>query len=80
MSNDVHRPEDQAHGADPADALRQVVQARDAEIQMLRLLVQKLKLQLLRRNRVIFGSASERYADGTPGPQGSLLEGCRRSR
>ncbi len=75
MSNDVHRPEDQAHGAGPADDLRLVVQARDAEIQVLRLLVQKLKLQLARRNRMIFGSASERFADGTPAPQGSLLEG-----
>lgn len=75
MSNDVHRPEDQAHGAVPADDLRLVVQARDAEIEMLRLLVQKLKLQLARRNRMIFGSASERFADGTPAPQGSLLEG-----
>lgn len=75
MSSDVHRPEDQAHGADPADALRLVVQARDAEIQMLRLLVQKLKLQLARRNRMIFGSASERFVDGTPAAQGSLLEG-----
>jgi transposase len=43
--------------------------------EMLRLLVQKLKLQLARRNRMIFGSASERFADGTPAPQGSLLEG-----
>jgi len=58
-----------------ADALRQVVQTRDAEIRMLRLVVQKLKLQLARRNRIIFGSASERFADGTPGAQGSLLEG-----
>lgn len=58
-----------------ADALRQVVQTRDAEIRMLRLVVQKLKLQLVRRNRIIFGSASERFADGTPGAQGSLLEG-----
>ena len=75
VSNDFHYPEDQAPGADPADALRLVVQVRDAEIQMLRLLVQKLKLQLVRRNRMIFGSASERFADGTPAPQGSLLEG-----
>ena len=62
------RPED-------ADALRQAVQARDAEIQMLRLVVHKLKLQLARRSRMIFGSASERFADGTPAVQGSLLEG-----
>ena len=50
VSNDVHRPEDQAHAADSVDALRQVVQARDAQIQMLHLVVQKLKLQLARRN------------------------------
>ncbi len=72
MPSDTNRPEDQPEGA---DALRLVVQVRDAEIQMLRLLVQKLKLQLARRNRMIFGSASERFADGTPAPQGSLLEG-----
>jgi transposase len=58
-----------------ADALRQVVQARDAEIRMLRLVVHKLKLQLARRSRMIFGSASERFADGSPAAQGSLLEG-----
>jgi transposase len=72
VPSDTNRPEDQPEGA---DALRLVVQVRDAEIQMLRLLVQKLKLQLARRNRMIFGSASERFADGTPAPQGSLLEG-----
>jgi len=75
VSNDVHRPEDQAQAADSVDALRLVVQARDAEIQMLHLVVQKLKLQLARRDRMIFGSASERFADGTPAAQGSLLEG-----
>lgn len=72
MPHDADHPADQADGA---DALRLVVQARDAEIVMLRLLVQKLKLQIARRDRTIFGSASERFADGTPAPQGSLLEG-----
>ena len=72
MPHDADHPADQADGA---DALRLVVQARDAEIVMLRLLVQKLKLQIARRDRMIFGSASERFADGTPAPQGSLLEG-----
>lgn len=72
VTSDVRHPEDQPEGA---DALRQVVQARDAEIRMLRLVVQKLKLQLTRRNRMIFGSASERFADGTPAAQVSLLEG-----
>ena len=75
VSNDAHRPEDQVPGAAPAEDLRLVVQARDAEIEMLRLLAQKLKLRLARRNRMIFGSASERFADGTPTPQGRLLEG-----
>jgi transposase len=65
-----------AQPGDSVDALRLVVQARDAEIHMLRLLVQKLKLQVARRNRMLFGSASERFVDGQQGPQGSLLEGA----
>jgi len=72
MPHDADHTADQADGA---DALRLVVQVRDAEIVMLRLLVQKLKLQIARRDRIIFGSASERFADGTPALQGSLLEG-----
>lgn len=72
VTRDARQPEELP---EDADALRQVVQARDAEIRMLRLVVQKLKLQLARRNRIIFGSASERFADGTPAAQGSLLEG-----
>lgn len=72
MPSDVHHPEQQP---DDADALRLALQARDAEVKMLRLLVQKLKLQIARRNRMIFGSASERFADGMPASQGSLLEG-----
>ena len=59
VSNDVHRPEDQVPGADPAEDLRLVVQARDAEIEMLRLLVQKLMLQLVRRNRMILEVAPQ---------------------
>ena len=72
MPSDVRHPEQQS---DDADALRLALQARDAEVKMLRLLVQKLKLQIARRNRMVFGSASERFADGTPATQGSLLEG-----
>ena len=60
---------------DSAEALRLVVQARDAEIHMLKLLVQKLKLQVARRNRMLFGSASERFTEGVEGAQGTLLEG-----
>lgn len=65
-----------AQPGDSVDALRLVVQARDAEIHMLKLLVQKLKLQVARRNRMLFGSASERFVEGQQGPQGSLLEGA----
>src|SRR5512134_737066 len=73
VQHDARYPEDEA-GA--AVALRLVVQARDAEIQMLKLLVQKLKLQLARRNRMVFGSASERFVDPAQNPQGTLLEGA----
>jgi transposase len=52
------------------EELLRVVEARDAEVQLLRLTVQKLKLQLARRNRTLFGNSSERFEDG----QGSLIE------
>ncbi len=65
-----------AQPGDSVDALRLVVQARDAEIHMLKLLVQKLKLQVARRNRMLFGSASERFVGGEQDPQGTLLEGA----
>jgi transposase len=51
-------------------ALRCVIAARDAEVALLKLIVAKLKLQLARRNRVVFGSTSERFDD----PQGTLIE------
>jgi transposase len=73
VPHDAQHPEDEA---DAAVALRLVVQARDAEIQMLKLLVHKLKLQLARRNRMVFGSASERFVDPVHNPQGTLLEGA----
>ncbi len=73
VQHDARHPEDQAGSA---AALRLVVQARDAEVQMLKLLVQKLKLQLARRTRMVFGSSSERFTDGQPDPQGTLLEGA----
>ena len=52
------------------DALLRVVEARDAEVALLKLMVQKLKLQLARRDRALFGTSSERFEDG----QGSLIE------
>lgn len=54
----------------PVDALRRLVQARDAEVALLKLMVQKLKLQLARRGRKLFGSSSERFED----VQGHLIE------
>jgi len=70
-------PQDHPHPAElaeGADALRLELQACQAEVDMLKLLVHKLKLQLARRNRMVFGSSSERFAAGTSDPQGSLLE------
>jgi transposase len=52
------------------EELLRVVEARDAEVRLLRLTVQKLKLQLARRNRTLFGSSGERFDDG----QSSLIE------
>lgn len=52
------------------EALRATVAARDAEVQLLKLTVLKLKLQLARRNRAQFGPSSERFDDH----QGTLVE------
>lgn len=60
VPHDTKHLKDESHAA---EALRLVVQARDAEIRMLKLMVQKLKLQLARRNRMVFGSLSERFVD-----------------
>jgi transposase len=69
-SNDSDKP------AHDIEALLHLVEARDAEITLLKLLVQKLKLQLARRNRMVFGSSSERFVDPAQDPQGSLLQGA----
>lgn len=53
-----------------SDELLALLQARDAEVGVLKLIVEKLKLQLARRNRADFGSTSERFE----GLQTSLLE------
>jgi transposase len=76
VQQDVPRPADPADPSEDAAALRLVLQARDAEIHMLKLLVQKLKLQVARRNRMLFGSASERFVGGEQDPQGTLLQGA----
>lgn len=53
------------------ESLLRVVDARDAEVALLKLLVDKLKVQLLRQMRARFGSSSEQLAD----PQMALIEG-----
>lgn len=52
------------------EELLRVIEARDAEVNLLKLTVRKLQMQLARRNRADFGSTSERFE----GLQGSLLE------
>jgi transposase len=53
------------------DSLLRVVEARDAEVALLKLLVDKLKVQLLRQVRARFGASSEQLDD----PQIALIEG-----
>ncbi|MDM0071646.1 IS66 family transposase [Variovorax sp. J31P207] len=53
------------------DSLLRVVEERDAEVALLKLMVDKLKLQLLRTARARFGSSSEQLDD----PQIALIEG-----
>jgi transposase len=53
------------------DALLRVLEVREAEVVLLKLMIDKLKLQLLRRVRAQFGSSSEQLED----PQMALIEG-----
>ena len=53
------------------DALLRVIEVRDAEVVLLKLMIDKLKMQLLRRARAQFGSSSEQL----DGAQIALLEG-----
>ena len=57
--------------SDTFNALLRVVEARDAEVALLKLMVEKLKMQLLRRSRALFGASSE-HLDGQ---QLALIEG-----
>ena len=52
------------------EELLRVIEARDAEVNLLKLMVRKLQMQLARRNRADFGSTSERFEN----VQGTLLE------
>lgn len=53
------------------DSLLRVVEPRDAEVALLKLMVDKFKVQLLRRVRAQFGPSSEQLDD----PQIALIEG-----
>ena len=53
------------------ESLLRVVEARDAEVALLKLMIDKLKAQLLRRVRAQFGPSSEQLGD----PQIALIEG-----
>jgi len=57
--------------AHTVDSLLRVVQAYEAEVALLKLMVDKLKLQVLRGNRARFGATSEQLNS----PQMALLEG-----
>ena len=54
---------------DDVEALKRRLQASETERDLLKLMVEKLTLQLARRNRSLYGTSSERF-DST---QGSLL-------
>jgi len=58
------------HPPHSVESLLRLVEARDAELALLKLMVSKLKLQLARRNRAQFGASSERFND----VQGTLIE------
>jgi transposase len=53
------------------DSLLRVVEAYEAEVALLKLLIDKLKLQVLRRDRARFGASSEQLKS----PQIALIEG-----
>jgi transposase len=67
----VTPPIDETPAPPTLEGLLRVVEAQSAELAFLKLLVDKLKLQLLRNARARFGSSSERLED----PQIALLEG-----
>jgi hypothetical protein len=48
------------------DELLRIIEARDSEVALLKLMVDKLKLQLLRRVRAEFGTSSEQWAAQIP--------------
>lgn len=69
---DVTTPTNDPAAPHTVEGLLRVVEERDAEVVLLKLMVDKLKLQLLRSLRARFGSSSEQLDD----PQIALLEGA----
>ena len=65
----MHTPSQPPH---TVDALLRVIEVREAEVVLLKLMIDKLKLQLLRRVRAQFGPSSEQLDD----PQMALIEGA----
>ncbi len=67
----VQSTSDTPHAPHTVESLLRVVEAREAEVAFYKLIVDKLKLQLLRRARSQFGPSSEQLDD----PQIALIEG-----
>ena len=65
----MHTPSQPPH---TIDALLRVIEVREAEVVLLKLMIDKLKLQLLRRVRAQFGPSSEQL----DGPQMALIDGA----
>lgn len=65
----AHTSDDSNNAAHSIEALRAVIEARDAENKLLKLMIAKLQMQLAKRNRTQFGITSERFDD----PQGTLI-------
>lgn len=62
---------DTPHAPHTVESLLRVIEARESEVAFLKLMVDKLKLQLLKRTRSQFGPSSEQFQD----PQIALIEG-----
>jgi transposase len=67
----VQSSSDTPHTPHTVESLLRVVEARESEVAFLKLMIDKLKLQLLRRTRSQFGPSSEQLQD----PQIALIEG-----
>jgi transposase len=67
----VQSSSDTPHAPHTVESLLRVLEARESEVAFLKLMVDKLKLQLLRRTRSQFGPSSEQLGD----PQIALIEG-----